>query len=239
MIGEALARAGAELAGVGVRVTADQLYYATCRAVLPPVHRGPRRPGYLVPRPLRRSAFDRALARAGPALVPERLPVLAGATDARDVLDYGLPRLLICQRDSIAAMLLANDLHMESGAAVLGGNQVAAGLPDLLREAVERGATTVYLLHDATAPGAAWRVDVGKRIAVPGRVVALGLQPDQARALHLVRGPAGGAELAAVPPAHLLRVLRRLLAGARPPAGPTSVRECAGLGFLSWPGERS
>jgi hypothetical protein len=114
---------------------------------------------------------------------------------------------------------------------------VVTGLPGLLRDAMERGTTTVYLLHDATSTGGAWRADVEDRIDTPGRVVALGLHPDQARALHLVRGPAGGAELAAVPPAHLLRVLRRLLAGVRPPAASTSVRDRAGLGFLSWPGE--
>jgi hypothetical protein len=237
MITRTIGRTLAEIAEVGIRVTADQLYYATCRAVLGPLHRGPRRPGYLLPRLLPRPAFDRALARADPDLVPERLPLPAGATDARDVLDYGLPRLLICQHDGIAAMLLANDLHMESGTAVLGGTQVVAGVPELLRDAMERGATTVYLLHDATATGATWREGVEHRIA--GRVVALGLRPEQARALHLVRGPSGGAELAAVPPVHLLRVLRRLLGQPRPPAGPTSVRGRAGLGFLSWPGERS
>lgn len=236
MISRAVGRALAEVAEVGVRVTADQLYYATCRAALPPLHRGPRRPGYLLPRVLPRPAFDRVLARAGADLVAERLPVPAGATDAPDVLDYGLPRLLICQRDGIAAMLLANDLHMESGTAVLGGTQVVAGLPDLLRDATERGATTVYLLHDATPVGRTWRERVEN--GIPGRVVALGLRPEQARALHLVRGPSGGAELAAVPPVHLLRVLRKLLGGARQPAGPGSVRDRAGLGFLSWPGER-
>jgi hypothetical protein len=236
MIDRALSRARAEIAEVGARVTADQLYYATCRVVLP-LHAGPRRLGYLVPRPLRRSAFDRALARRPGPVVSERMSVLAAATDAPDVLDYGLPRLLICQHDGIAAMLLANDLHMECGTAVLGDTQVVTGLPGLLRDAMESGTSTVYLLHDATSTGAAWRADVENRIDAPGRVVALGLHPDQARALHLVRGPAGGAELAAVPPAHLLRVLRRLLAGGRPPAASTSVRDRVGLGFLSWPGE--
>jgi hypothetical protein len=167
-----------------------------------PLHRGPRRPGYLVPRPLRRSAFDRVLA-PDPTLVGPRLPTLAGATDAPDVLDYGLPRLLVCQHDGIAAMLLANDLHMESGAAVLGGTQVAGGLPAPLRDAMERGTTTVYLLHDATAAGAAWGAGVENRIDTSARIAALGLHPAQARALHLVRGPSGGAELTAVPPDHL------------------------------------
>jgi hypothetical protein len=236
MISRALGRTLAGISELGVRVTADQLYYATCRAVLGPLHRGPRRPGYLLPSPLPRPAFDRVLARADPDLVRGRLPVPAGATDAPDLLDYGLPRLLICQHDSIAAMLLANDLHMESGTAVLGGTQVVDGVPEPLRAAMERGATTVYLLHDATAAGAAWRDGLENGIAC--RVVPLGLRPEQARALHLVRGPSGGAELAAVPPVHLLRVLRRLLGKPRPPTGPTSVRGRAGLGFLTWPGER-
>ncbi|GAA5141744.1 hypothetical protein [Pseudonocardia adelaidensis] len=236
VIARALDGVLAETAEVGVRVTADQLYYATCRAVLPPLHSGPRRPGYLLPRVLPRSAFDRVLARSGSDVVAERLSSLAAASDAPDVLDYGLPRLLICQHDDIAAMLLANDLHMESGTAVLGGSQVVAGVPDLLREAMERGATTVYLLHDATLAGAAWRERVEN--GLPGRVVALGLRPEQARALHLMRGPSLGAELAAVPPVHLLRVLRRLLGAGRPHAGPGSLRDRAALGFLSWPGER-
>ncbi|OLT11353.1 hypothetical protein BJF78_27105 [Pseudonocardia sp. CNS-139] len=95
----------------------------------------------------------------------------------------------------------------------------------------------MYLLHDATAAGAAWQAATERRLDGPGRVVTLGLRPAQARLLHLVRGPAGGAELAAVPPAHLLRVLRRLLGGPRPVPGPASVRARARVGFLSWPGE--
>lgn len=205
---------------LGVRAVADQLYYATCRALFP-APRGPRRPGYLLPRLIPRPTFDRVLAGSA-APVPDRLPILAGATDAPDLLDYGLPRVLICQHDAIAAALLANDLHMEASTMVLGASQLRAQLP----EAVTQGA--VHLLHDATTAGTTWRASIASATVHPG------LHPGQARMLHLVRAPGGGAQLAAVPPEHLLRVLRRLLAG-RPARWEPSLRQRADLGFLSWP----
>lgn len=224
----ALRRARRRIDALGLRVTPDQLYYETCRSVLP-LHRAPGRPGFLTPRPVRRAAFDRALVDTA-ALVTARVPVLAGASEAADILDYGLPRLLICQHDTVAAMLLANDLHMECATAVLGGSQVVDGVPGPLTEALSAVSGVVHLLHDATPAGLAWRAAVQDR--VPAR--SLGLSPAQARSLHLHRAPGGGAEIAAVPPAHLLRVLRRLLAGrVHRPTPP--LWERAGLGFLSWP----
>lgn len=219
IVDRALHRVLRRLDALGVRAVADQLYYATCRALFPSP-RGPRRPGVLLPRLIPRATFDRVLAGAT-APVPDRLPVLAGATDAPDLTDYGLPRVLVCQHDAIAAALLANDLHMEAATVVLGSSQVRDGIPAL----VSGGA--VHLLHDATPGGLAWRAT-----QVGGR--AIGLSPAQARMLHLVRAPGGGAQVAAVPPEHLLRVLRRVLAGR--PAVP-SLRRRVGLGFLSWPGD--
>ena len=224
----ALSRVQSRLDALGVRAVAEQLYYATCRAVLPPP-RGPRRPGYLLPRLIPRAVFDRVLAAAGDP-VPERLPVLAGATTAPDLLDYGLPRLLVCQHDSIAAALLANDLHMESAAVVLGASQVRDGLPAGLVDALAPAGGVVHLLHDATGTGTAWAATI---VAPPGSRLP-GLHPAQARMLHLVRAPGGGARLAAVPPEHLLRVLRRILAG-RPTRSARSLRQRADLGFLDWP----
>jgi hypothetical protein len=225
LVAHALASVRARLADLGVRACADQLYYATNRAVLP-FGRGP---GFLRPRLVGRATFDRLLAASdGPAPVPALLPEPGGATDVPDLLDYGLPRVLVCQTDAIAAMLLANDLHMEAATVVLGASQVRDGLPEPLRPAV--GA--VHVLHDATAAGAEWGRDLGVRLAVPVHV--LGLSFAQARAAHLVRAAGGGAEVAAVPPATLLRVLRRALSTSTNQAE-VRLRGRSELGFLTWP----
>lgn len=233
----ALVRARMRVGELGLAVTDGQLYYEVCRVLLP-LHHAPARPGFLLPLPLSRSAFDAALARTGgPAALPDRVRVAAGQpADAPDLFAYALPRLLVCQHDDLAAMLVANDLHMESATAVIGG---ADEPPQRLRAALAAATRpTVHLLHDATAAGAAWRDDSAPDWR-PARVVAMGLRPGQARMLHLFRAPSGGAELAAVPPAHLLRVVRRLLAGRTRRREPTtSVRSRADLGFLSWPREQ-
>jgi hypothetical protein len=219
--------------------TEEQLYYEVCR-VLQPLRYPVRRPGFLLPRPVSRVAFTGALARGGgPDPLPDRVPVLlAAGADAPDLLDYAVPRILVCQHERLAAALVANDLHMEASTAVL-GPATALRPPAGLRAALARAPhPAVFLLHDATPAGAAWRAAAGP-VWAPARVHALGLRPAQARMLHLFRAAGGGAEVAAVAPDHLLRVLRRVLAGRSRPADRQSRRERAALGFLSWPRERS
>jgi hypothetical protein len=151
----------------------------------------------------------------------------------------------VCQDPDIAAMLLANDLHMEAACLVVG----AADLPLDPRLAPR----SVYVLHDASAAGFAFARSIGLR----GR--QLGLRPAHAAAMHLTRAPrvpavaataglrpweqrwlaAGNvAEVAAINPARLVRTLHRLVRDHRRGTPRTPLRKLAGVGFLSWPTER-
>jgi hypothetical protein len=237
VLDRALASARVRMGCLGLVATDEQLYYEVCR-VLTPLRYPARRPGFLLPRPVSRAAFAAALARAGRPdrdRPPERVSIaIAAGVDTPDLIGYALPRVLVCQHERLAAALVANDLHMDSGTAVL-GPAAAVRPPAALRAALARAPRpAVFLLHDATAAGTAWRAAAGPAWA-PARVHALGLRLPQARMLHLFRTEGGGAEVAAVPPDHLLRVLRRTLTGRTRPPGPLPWRDRAGTGFMSWP----
>ncbi|MBX5443377.1 MAG: hypothetical protein IRZ32_17855 [Solirubrobacteraceae bacterium] len=178
-----------------------------------------------------------------------------------DVLDYGLPRLLVCQDRATARMLVANDVPLAVACPVLAAADLPPG-PHLVDALARFPGSAVYVLHDASAAGLAFAAGLGARLGLPASVpvVRLGLLPRHAAALRLPArreaepvAAAGAwpgltrreehwlragmrAELAAVPPARLLRAVHRL-AGQRPAAR----RRGAGLaaaraaGFLTWP----
>jgi hypothetical protein len=243
-VASAVVRAGAP---EDVAYTERQLYYETCRVLLP-AHRLPRRPRFTVPAPVPYGRFvvalDRYRERRGepPGLLAGSLspPVIAdGGPSAADLFDYGLPRLLVCQHADIAAMLLANELHMEAACAIVSAG-VSAGvpLPDPLRECLARtGAPEVSVLHDADVDGLALAAELPARLGLPAsaRVTALGLRPVHAAGLHLAVPRGGAAEVAAVNPARLLRTLRRLMFGARRTRPPLVLRRERAVGFLTWP----
>lgn len=240
-----------------IRYTERQLYFELCR-VLQPMHRLPRRPLFTLPAPVRYDRYVGALRRHDVsgllAATPRRT-----ATPPPEVFDYGLPRVLVCQDAAIAAMLLANDLHMESACPVF----AVADLPldRRLAEAVRRAEEgTVYVLHDASVVGLR-SVERVREWAGDLRVRPLGLRPVHAAALHLTRGTAKAgnvdlpvaadltpwesrwlrsghaAEIAAVNPARLLRTVHRLVRNqsrVRPPR--PRLRELQATSFLTWPG---
>ncbi|MEU6341659.1 hypothetical protein ABZ883_12025 [Streptomyces sp. NPDC046977] len=248
-----------------LRFTERQLYYETCRVLRPapgPVRRIPRTPAP----PLRLPRFTDALRGMEPAgLLPAPTAGTSTGGPGRepDLYAYGLPRLLVCQDRSIAAMLLANHVHLEAGCPVLTAEDDLP--PDsLLVEALERAeGATVHVLHDASPAGIALPARVREGLgAVPVRVASLGLVPRHAQALHLVSGRRPGpvpplgplppglrpaeadwlaagrfAEVAAVPPARLLRAVLRLTRGPRPPRHSVwgDLRELRTSGFLTWP----
>ncbi len=182
-----------------------------------------------------------------------------------DLYDYGLPRLLLCQDRSISAMLLANHVHLEAACPVLAAPD-ALPLAPLLLAALQRAeGATVHVLHDASPEGVTLPARVRASLGpVPGvRVSSLGLVPRHAAALRLPSGrgpapaPAAGAdwpealrpreaawlargrfaEVAAVPPARLVRTVLRLTRGPRPPRD-SMWGELSGLraaGFMTWP----
>ncbi|MFF9864725.1 hypothetical protein ACF1G0_04785 [Streptomyces sp. NPDC013953] len=187
-----------------------------------------------------------------------------GGTGEPDLYDYGLPRLLVCQDPAIARMLLANHVHLEAACPVIAAAD-ALPLDPRLAAALERaGGATVHVLHDAGPAGIALpariRSALGPLAGV--RVTSMGLVPRHAAALRLPsgRGPAPGpalgalppalrlaeadwlargrfAEVAAVPPARLVRTVLRLTRGTRPPRSSlrSDLRGLRATGFMTWP----
>ncbi|MCX4094160.1 hypothetical protein [Nocardia sp. alder85J] len=260
-----LLRSAIERAGApnGLWFTERQLYYQFCRAALP-AHRLPHRVALTVPVPVGYAVFRRVLRRHGEvpgllALRPPRTGPAGRHTAEPDLFDYGLPRLLVCQSESVAQMLRANALPMESACPVLS----AAELPLDPRVAamlgrVERSA--VYVLHDASAEGHDFPARVAELAGIPDtvRVVPLGLRANQAARLHVfhqrgvVRPVVAAAvdpwerawldrgrfaEVEAVRPASLLRTVHRLVRDIRRPPRTLAGewRRARAAGFLTWP----
>jgi hypothetical protein len=221
-------------------VTRKQLYYETCRLLVP------RRLRFRLPAPVSYQRFEAALGDR-PGLIEAR-PAFVAEPGEPDLFDYGLPRLLVCQHADIAEMLRANDLHMEAACPIVSAGDLP--LDPRLLQAVG----TVYVLHDASAAGFAFG-----RTAFPGRrVKRLGLRPAHAATMHLPRAPrvaaaavaaglkpwedrwlsAGNvAEVAAINPARLVRTLHRLVRDHKRGTPRPALRHLAAVGFLSWPTE--
>lgn len=244
-----------------IRFTERQLYYEVCR-LLSPVHRVPRRFAFTLAAPVSYPVFRSALDHHGavPGLLPLGPPLATRAgrhTTEPDLFDYGLPRLLVCESDGIAQMLRANGLPMESACPVLSATELPLdpGVAGMLA----RVEGTIYLLHDASADGLTFPARLAGLTDIPEgvRVVALGLRPRQAGALHVTHrhGPAPAAvatdvdrwerawlrhgrfvELEAVRPASLLRTVHRLVREVRAPRTTlTALRRARTAGFMTWP----
>ncbi|NJN68642.1 MAG: hypothetical protein HC884_19010, partial [Chloroflexaceae bacterium] len=230
---------------------------------------------YTLPTPLPYAVFEEALAalcaRSGePArLLPPPpdgpLTLVQHREGAEyDRFHYGLSRLLICQDEAIAHMLLANRFHMEMKCAVLG---LASGvpLPPVLRAMLMRSSEArILFLHDASVEGMALASSLRERLDIPDslRFIAIGLRPSHAMRLHLFarRTPLppsaevaalsalspgerawllGGwsAEVAAVSPAGLVLKLRRIVTEPLLPRRSllTNLRRDRSTGFMTWP----
>ncbi|MEP6924961.1 MAG: hypothetical protein ABI954_10895 [Pyrinomonadaceae bacterium] len=157
-----------------------------------------------------------------------------------DLALYGLPRLLVCQSAEIAQMLLANNFHLEASCAVVHLGQTAP-LSEIFREMLAYAPQAcVYFLHDASLTAYSQLLDLRERLDLPAnvRLQILGLRPVHAERLHLFAqqgefvpnvpierltflsddeklwlAAGGRAEVAAVNPVRLMRVLRRLVLG--------------------------
>lgn len=209
---------------------------------------------YTRPVPLSFEHFRAALADhctsygAPDGLLPPAAPVqLAPPAAEYDLFDYGLARVLICQSDEIAQMLLANMAHMEMRCAILGLSS-GAPLSEVLHPMLARTPeAAIFFLHAASAEGLALAATLRERLQLPASlrhvaVASIGLRPLHAMRLHLfaARTPAAAqpaispawlisqrerhwlrqgwrTEVAAMPPAELLLKLRRIVGGRVPP----------------------
>jgi hypothetical protein len=152
---------------------------------------------------------------------------------------YGLPRTLICEGDEIAQMLRANQFHLQTPCAVLSlreAKPLSKSYKKMLNKAEE---PQVFFLHNASIEAFSILQNLRETLELDEKIPLrpLGLRPVHARRLHLFtekksfeeidlsifdflseteknwlsRG--NSAEVSAVAPVRLLRVLRRLILG--------------------------
>ena len=160
-----------------------------------------------------------------------------------DLTLYGLPNLLICESDEIAQMLRANQFHLQTPCGVLSLPE-AMPLPKNFQKMLSNAENPqVFYLHNASLQSFLKISNLRKNLSlndeIPLRI--LGLRPIHAKRLHLFTEKTDGnlpdfedfdfldesenkwlaegnmAEVAAVSPVRLLRVLRRLILGTQIP----------------------
>lgn len=160
-----------------------------------------------------------------------------------DLTLYGLPKLLICERCEIAQMLRFNQFHLQTPCAVLSlreAHPLSENMQKMLSCAEE---PQVFFLHDASEQAFALLPKLRQTLALKAEIPLrpLGLRPVHARRLHLFAqkniAPNNDfaeidyldenektwlkngftAEVSAVSPVRLLRVLRRLISGVEIP----------------------
>lgn len=156
---------------------------------------------------------------------------------SNDLTHYGLPNLLICESDEIAQMLRANQFHLQTPCGVLSLRE-AAPLPEDFQKMLSMAENPqVFYLHDASFESFSkirtLRENLYLNNKIPLRI--LGLRPIHAKRLHLFALKkqsistdlqafdfldesekkwlldGNSAEIAAVSPIRLQRVLRRLI----------------------------
>ncbi|MBF2028817.1 MAG: hypothetical protein IGS48_19000 [Oscillatoriales cyanobacterium C42_A2020_001] len=101
-----------------------------------------------------------------------------------DVTQYSFDRLVICDRDSIAQLLIANNFHFERNCAIVSINGYPPRIFDTVMDMVRRNpALKVYVLHDCTATGIACveqiRTEPNWFQNSPVSIVDVGLVPAQ------------------------------------------------------------
>lgn len=86
---------------------------------------------------------------------PETLaPTVISIPQNSDVTEYSFDRLVVCDRDEIAQMLIANNFHFENNCAILSINGYPAALFDTVMQMLRRNPELmVYAFHDASPAG--------------------------------------------------------------------------------------
>ncbi len=173
-----------------------------------------------------------------------------------DLTLYGLPKLLICESDEIAQMLRLNQFHLQTPCAVLSLREVNPLSENMQKMLLCAEEPKVFFLHDASEQAFTFIPNLRQTLALKAEIPLhpLGLRPIHARRLHLFaeKNTASNnnlseidyleesektwlkngftAEVAAVSPIRLLRVLRRLILGVEIPTN--SFLPQRSLGFM-------
>lgn len=127
--------------------------------------------------------------------VPEKLlpPVSTTASAAPaaispDISEYSFDRVVVCEHDRIAQLLIANNLHFEHSCAVVSLRGYPADIFDTVMEMLRRNPDlSVYTLHDASAAGVRMTETLRLDRWFPNPEVAiydLGLLPQQVLAMQ-------------------------------------------------------
>ena len=247
-------------AGPGLTVyTERQLYYEVCRGLRPFAAEGSLPSP--APPAVEFESFQAAVSAFGRSagLLDETLsrPLPLEGREP-DLTHYGISRILLCQDPSIARMLRANGFPMEAGCAVIAHPRPMPLPPPLDDMAALARRAAIFALHDASPEGLRWAGKVSARRFLPrgARFRAVGLRPVHARRLQLPapRNPSPdldglpptlapaerawlaegwSAEVAAVPPARLMRALRRIVRETTPRPTPELAQSRAG--YMTWP----
>lgn len=156
-----------------------------------------------------------------------------------DLTLYGLPKLLICERCEIAQMLRANQFHLQTPCGVLSLREASPLSENVQKMLLSAEEPQIFFLHDASSQAFGLIPNLHQTLALKAEIPLrpLGLRPVHARHLHLFaqRNVALNndfseidyldesektwlkngftAEVSAVSPVRLLRVLRRLILG--------------------------
>ncbi len=161
-----------------------------------------------------------------------------------DLTLYGLPKILVCETDEIAQMLRANQFHLQTPCAVLSLSE-ATPMPESFHKMMTKAENPqVYFLHNANLEAFSLikhlRQTIAAQTDIPLRPI--GLRPIHAMRLQLFANKTNSqafdfsepsylhndekkwlldgnsAEVSAISPVRLLRVLRRIILGLEAPA---------------------
>ncbi len=122
-----------------------------------------------------------------PSVRPET-PSPASIAVSPEVSDYSFDRVVVCQQDIVAHLLIANNLHFEHNCAVISLNGYPFGIFDTVMEMLQRNPNlSVYALHDASPDGVQLTTTLRLSQWFPNPNIAiydLGLSPRQALAMN-------------------------------------------------------
>jgi hypothetical protein len=158
-----------------------------------------------------------------------------------DLTFYGLPRILVCESDEIAQMLRANQFHLETPCAVLSLREASPLNESFQKMLSNVQDSQVFFLHSASLKAYSIAQNLREVLQLKDEVPIrlLGLRPIHAKRLHLFANKTQNAllntnlstfdflsndekkwlengftaEVSAVSPVRLMRVLRRIILG--------------------------